>query len=261
MSKAQPVPPLQPATDPTRIRAMLEKIRAIHIGLDLGQQQDPSAIAVMEVSERPTGRVYEVNGRRYAIPESVYRTQHMARLDLGTAYKDVAAKVGELVGALWEWEHGLRERGLLLPVDPQITWDIWADATGVGRPVMEMIGDVLQSSAKTDRAQLHPVVFTHGDRYARGGYEGDGNVLGKGYLVSRLQVLFQDKRIVLPAGHPELQAMRNELQVYEIKVDENANDKYGAFRVGTHDDLVTSLGLACIEEPGYFSVQEGPRLW
>jgi hypothetical protein len=31
---------------------------------------------------------------------------------------------------------------------------------------------------------------------------------------------------------------------FEIRVDEKANDRYGAFRVGTHDDLVTALGLA-----------------
>ena len=31
---------------------------------------------------------------------------------------------------------------------------------------------------------------------------------------------------------------------YEIRVSEDANDRYGAFRTGTHDDLVTALGLA-----------------
>lgn len=40
-----------------------------------------------------------------------------------------------------------------------------------------------------------------------------------------------------------------ELLDYEIRVDENANDRYGAFRVGTHDDLVTALGLAVNSEP------------
>jgi hypothetical protein len=38
--------------------------------------------------------------------------------------------------------------------------------------------------------------------------------------------------------------LSEELLDYEIRVDENANDRYGAFRVGTHDDLVTALGLA-----------------
>jgi hypothetical protein len=32
-------------------------------------------------------------------------------------------------------------------------------------------------------------------------------------------------------------------------VSEDANEKFGAFKVGTHDDLVTALGLAVLEDP------------
>jgi hypothetical protein len=35
----------------------------------------------------------------------------------------------------------------------------------------------------------------------------------------------------------------------EINSDDNANDRYGAFKVGTHDDMVTALGLAVVEVP------------
>ena len=34
-------------------------------------------------------------------------------------------------------------------------------------------------------------------------------------------------------------------------MDENANDRYGAFKVGTHDDLVTALGLAAQTDHGH----------
>jgi hypothetical protein len=37
-----------------------------------------------------------------------------------------------------------------------------------------------------------------------------------------------------------------ELGDYEIKVAQDANDKYGAFKVGAHDDLVTALGLCVV---------------
>jgi hypothetical protein len=47
----------------------------------------------------------------------------------------------------------------------------------------------------------------------------------------------------------ESQALARELQDYEIRVDQDANDKYGAFKVGTHDDLVTALGLAVLDDP------------
>ena len=44
--------------------------------------------------------------------------------------------------------------------------------------------------------------------------------------------------------------MGKELLDYEIRVTEDANDHYGAFRVGAHDDLVTALGLATQEDRG-----------
>ncbi|MDQ3700038.1 MAG: hypothetical protein M3442_03845, partial [Chloroflexota bacterium] len=45
-----------------------------------------------------------------------------------------------------------------------------------------------------------------------------------------------------------------ELLDYEIRVDERANDTYGAFKVGAHDDLVTAVGLAIQADPPQRSV-------
>lgn len=73
--------------------------------------------------------------------------------------------------------------------------------------------------------------------------------LGKAYLVSRLQALLQTGRVHLPKTS-EAEEFVQEVLDYEIRVGRDANDRYGAFRVGTHDDLVTALGLA---------VQWGPR--
>lgn len=61
--------------------------------------------------------------------------------------------------------------------------------------------------------------------------------------MSRLQALLQTGRIHLPET-TEARTLAQELRDYEIRIDENANDTYGAFKVGTHDDLVTALGLA-----------------
>jgi hypothetical protein len=82
--------------------------------------------------------------------------------------------------------------------------------------------------------------FTHGNRRT----EANGQVMiGKAWLVSRLKALFQSDRIHLSPSDPAAAALNRELLDYEIRVDENANDKYGAFKTGTHDDLVTALGL------------------
>ena len=63
-----------------------------------------------------------------------------------------------------------------------------------------------------------------------------------------MQALLQSGRLHLPRT-AEAQALADELLNYEIKVSEDANDRYGAFRVGKHDDLVTALGLAVFDEP------------
>jgi hypothetical protein len=69
------------------------------------------------------------------------------------------------------------------------------------------------------------------------------------FLVSHLQALSQTGRVQLPKHHVETEAMATELMDYEIRISEDANDRYGAFRVGRHDDLVTALGLAVIIDP------------
>jgi hypothetical protein len=86
-----------------------------------------------------------------------------------------------------------------------------------------------------------------------GGEKGDDDVLwrleasiGKAYMVSRLQALLQSQRLTAPMD-ADMAAMAEELKVYEIKA--KADTGYlqaGAFQVGTHDDLVTALGLACL---------------
>jgi hypothetical protein len=87
--------------------------------------------------------------------------------------------------------------------------------------------------------------FTHGDRR---GVHGQQVSIGKAWLVSQLQALLQSGRILLPRT-AEADILARELLAYEIRVSEDANDRYGAFKVGTHDDLVTALGLAVQPAP------------
>lgn len=72
---------------------------------------------------------------------------------------------------------------------PDYGFATYVDATGVGQPVV----DVLAEGGLT----VVPVYFTHGDRRTE---EAGRTVLGKAWLVSRLQALFQTGRIKLPAG-------------------------------------------------------------
>src|SRR5436190_2095429 len=66
--------------------------------------------------------------------------------------------------------------------------------------------------------------------------------------LERLPALLQTGRLHLPRTR-EAEQTGKELLNYEIRVDQDANDNYGAFKVGSHDDLVTALGLATQVEP------------
>lgn len=72
--------------------------------------------------------------------------------------------------------------------------------------------------------------------------------VGKTHLVSTLQALLEQRLIALP-DTPEGRQLAQELQDFEIRVNENANLISGAFRTGAHDDLVVALGLSCLDDP------------
>ena len=191
---------------------------AISIGLDLGQKHDPTAIVVaeMERRERPD-RPHE--------KEAHYLIRRAERLPLGTSYVDVAERVAGICAGVVA-RTGSKPR-------------LFPDATGLGQPVIDLLRDA------GVQAEIYSTYFTHGDRRT---VESGEVKLGKAYLVSRLQALLQSGRLHLPKT-AEADVLAKELLDYEIRVDENANDRYGAFKVGSHDDLVTALGLATQVDP------------
>jgi hypothetical protein len=191
----------------------------VTIGIDIGQRRDPTTIVAVEREERmgPADRPPDEQRK-----ESHHTVRHLERMALGTPYPEVADRLAEIAARVAE---------------RTTSWlKLYLDATGVGQPV----ADVLRQ--RDVRAEIIPVYFTYGDRR---NIEQQGQItLGKAWLVSRLQALFQGERLHLPPDHPEAETLVKELLDYEIRVDPEGNDKYGAFRVGTHDDLVTALGLA-----------------
>jgi len=187
--------------------------RILVIGADIGQKRDPTAIAVAEIGSRE-----DEQGRE----ETFFEVPFLSRLPLGTPYPEVARRIAEIADGAHDRTGG------------QARVFVYLDATGVGQPVVDLVAE------RHIQASLLPVYFTHGDRRSQ---DTEKVTLGKAYLVSRLQALLQSRRVRWPEG-AETRTLAQELKEYEIKVSEDANDRYGAFRVGTHDDLVTALGLA-----------------
>jgi hypothetical protein len=188
-------------------------VGAVTVGVDIGQRRDPTAIAVVEQEHRGS--------------ETHHMARHLERLPLGSPYPLVAERVAAVV------------RGVHTATSGEAP-TLYVDATGVGTPIV----DILRAASVGDLAQLVAVYSTHGDRrkVERGEVK-----LGKAWLVSRMQALLQSSLLHLPRT---AEALGKELLDYEIRVTEDANDRYGAFRVGAHDDLVRALGLATQEDRG-----------
>ncbi len=186
----------------------------ITIGIDIGQKRDPTAICVAEFQRR------RIDGR----DEMHFIVRHLERLPLGTPYPEVSRRAADVA-------EGVLKKARISPV-------LYVDATGVGQPIVDMLKERAPQYVK-----IVPVYFTYGDRAVVSKEYPPQVSLGKAFLVSRLQALLQTGRLHLPQSR-DSEALREELLNYEIRVTENANDTYGAFRVGTHDDLVTALGMA-----------------
>jgi hypothetical protein len=194
-------------------------VGAVSIGVDVGQKRDPTAIVVVEAQGHGSA--------------TVFLARYIESLPLGTPYPRVAARVSEVVCSVGE---RIPPEGSRPPWNRRSNLILTVDATGLGQPVVELIREALPKGA----CRLRAATFTHGARLIKAGRE---LRVGKAHVVCRLQALLQMGRIKLPRTH-QAEELAEELLDYEIKVDQDGNDKYGAFKVGTHDDLVTALGLA-----------------
>lgn len=187
---------------------------SVTIGVDVGKKRDPTAVCVAE------GEWREVEGRA----EVHFVVRHLERLPLGTPYPEVVDRIARVTDQV-------RARTGERPT-------LYVDSTGVGQPVVDLLREQVLGGT------VVAVHFTGGeDRTESWDGEHLRVALGKGYLVSRLQVLLGTGRLHLPRTR-EAAALTDELMVYELRVDANGHARAGAFKVGTHDDLVTALGLA-----------------
>ncbi len=210
--------------------------RGIQIGVDIGQRRDSTAIVVAERVE--IGRTQDFAWGR-ALPAKAgqvqFEVRYMERLPLGTPYPDVARRLAEIVGRL-------PRTVAYPPPDPRLaalyqdlprrrSVTVCVDATGVGQPVVDVIVEAGIDVTPVYITAGRQVTETHGELH-----------LAKEQMVSYLQVLVQQRRILLP-DTPEANAMVRELLDFEIRVTEHANAQFEA-RTGSHDDYVTALALA-----------------
>ncbi len=186
------------------------------IGLDLGQTNDYSALSIVSA------------------PQGVREAQHnvpwLQRWPLGTPYPTIVGDTVALVARLAaQHPHALR----MLVVD----------ATGVGRPVVDLFTQRHVRLA----ASLVAATITGGSQASFAPRPGGGQEwhLPKRELVSAMQLLLQSRRVHIAPALPEAATLAAELQNFQVKITAAANDTYGAWREGTHDDLVLATALPC----------------
>lgn len=232
------------------------------IGVDLGQQRDYTAISVAERAEVPTGR--EVREERYnttddryfhvLVPEvaAEYRVRHLERPPLGTPYTQVAERVVELVKKIGG--------------EPTLV----VDATGVGRPVTDMLWKALQTELRGTATKVTPcnVTITGGDSVTRSPGQGPSAREAGGWrvpkrdLVSAALVLMQNGRLKIAESLELREALVRELLAFRVKINiATAHDSYEAWREGDHDDLVLSVALACWAGERFFGKSKGARVY
>ena len=109
------------------------------------------------------------------------------------------------------------------------------DATGVGRPVVD-----LPRRAGLG-ATILPAIITPGAAESRSkGYYG----VPKRDLITGLQVLLQRGGLQIAAGLKHGPDLVAELAGMRVKVGCEGREQFGAWREGTHDDLVFAVALA-----------------
>jgi hypothetical protein len=202
-------------------------------GLDLGQSQDYTALAIVErldppMEELPKESLASVLYRGLHSPpperpikksERKYIVRHLERFPAGTSYVDVCKRVVDVFSQ-----------------PPLSGSNLAVDKTGVGAPVVDML------ARSRPRCHLKPIMITAGHTVA---LDGPGWNVPKKDLVWVLQVLLQGRRLFVPRTLPNATLLLTELEMFRVKISAAAHETFEAWRERDHDDLVLAVALAC----------------
>jgi hypothetical protein len=194
------------------------------IGLDLGQTSDFTALAVLEKSP-----LFDPKGYLARDPDGrlldVYDCVHLGRYPLGTTYPAIVADVAALT-----------RRSELKPARGD-SLALAIDQTGVGGAVVDMF------RREKLPAEVVGVMITSGSgsRWEEGGKKA---LVSKIELVGLVQAGLQTGSLKIVPSLKLASLLRTELLNFQVKVTPSANEVFGNWREGAHDDLVLAVAMA-----------------
>ena len=182
-----------------------------YLGLDLGQQNQFTALAVLEKTETadPEDREQTVN---------TYAVRHLERFPVGTVYAQVFERV---LG--------------LFAVPPLKGGELVVDQTGVGQAVIDMLQHM------RGRPSFTSVAVTAG---LKASHDKGVWLVPKRDLVGVLQILLQTRRLKVADTLPESPTLVKELENFQVKPAPAGADDLLLWREEVHDDLVLAVAVA-----------------
>ncbi len=209
-------------------------------GLDLGQQQDHSALSIIERIDKKLPDLKYLKGYRPPAQNpatTIYHLGHLERFALGTSYTAVVDRTSALLN-----RKQFKGRSVLV-----------IDATGVGAGIFDMFTG----------AGLKPigVYFTGGNTVGR---SGKFLTVPKRDLVFSLLALFETERLKVVAELEHAGTLRDELLNFRIKLNSvTGHDSYEHWRTTDHDDLLFATAIACWfaarRQPGSRAIGTKPK--
>lgn len=202
-----------------------------YVGLDLGQSQDYTALAV--VQRMPSEAKDEETGKL----KSALHLRHLERYPLRTSYSEVADQVSalmrseQLTGNIREVRPGGAKRVR------RAKTELLVDKTGVGAGVVDLL--------RERGLKYTSVTITAGENVSSGPKRNEWSVPKKD-LVAALEVPFHSKTLRVAEGLELWGVLREELQTFRRKQSlKTSHVSFEHWREADHDDLVLAVALAC----------------
>jgi hypothetical protein len=197
-----------------------------YLGVDLGERNDYTAIAVIEGV--PVHRkIVEESGRKHVEATVLYRCLRLERPDLGTAYPVIADRIADLCVTLSE-NSGSKV-------------SLCVDVVGPGAGFKDFLVEHYRDAAKGTGAFMKPawIWTTHA---GTPNYDGQKLNVPRADLVSAGTVAIEDGRYEV-AKMPLRETLQNEMRTFAIKRTNAGSERFEHYREDDKDDLVTAAIL------------------